>query len=592
MKFMNAIILRGCRGKLLILAAAVFIIPAVSLKAAHNFVGNGPTVMNFGVYEVGYQPDVLPEDPVLPAYTCIFKGPGESISTKVDCFGTGDGMIYARAYVNKVGRWEWSLVEAEEPGNEIARGSFQVSDSSLRGQLLPDPENPRHWMTENGQWFLNLNDTAYFLLSPVDNSGAPISEEQAHAYVEDAVGHGITSFRSFPPTGNLRLGPFMAGEPAYLNSVFGDLAFRQPNLANFAVADRRMQMLLNDFPDIYLQFVLLPLASEWAKDESFWFTIPEDKRTRMLRYVIARFAAYPQIFWLVENDAHYGEDFPQNNALAREVGKYLEANDPWQRPRSTGPSRGAYFPFAGESWATYIHLERSYDLNATAVDQYAEFGKPVFSGEDRYEQDRMTERDPIHMDYFQRRLFWAWLFSGASANYCGRWPYLHPYDQTGSIKAHSLWPAISGSEYDEAASVPPFEQPLNGLDSVVFIRDFFTDRQISLSSFLPAPSLVKNLSPVDIDAPPKLMKKGMDTWLVYHPNAAANGRAATVNDSECARFELDLSGTGETAYAGEWVNCSNGKAMPVEQPIIGGEKRTFVAPWQGTDVVFRLSRIQ
>ena len=32
------------------------------------------------------------------------------------------------------------------------------------------------------------------------------------------------------------------------------------------------------------------------------------------------YAAFPQIFWLIVNDAHYGPEYPNNNAFAREVG--------------------------------------------------------------------------------------------------------------------------------------------------------------------------------------------------------------------------------------------------------------------------------
>jgi len=48
-------------------------------------------------------------------------------------------------------------------------------------------------------------------------------------------------------------------------------------------------------------------------------------------------------------------------------------------------------------------------------------------GEDYYEQDHGHYDDPR---FFFRWLFWSWLFSGGSANYCGRWGTIDPYSLT------------------------------------------------------------------------------------------------------------------------------------------------------------------
>ena len=52
-------------------------------------------------------------------------------------------------------------------------------------------------MTEDGRWFLNLNDTAYFWLCAYDSVGKPVTNEDARDYVRDVADRGITSLRSF-----------------------------------------------------------------------------------------------------------------------------------------------------------------------------------------------------------------------------------------------------------------------------------------------------------------------------------------------------------------------------------------------------------
>ena len=119
--------------------------------------------------------------------------------------------------------------------------------------------------------------------------------------------------------------------------------------------------------------------------------------------------------------------FPTAMRWCREVGAYLQKHDPWQHPRSTGHARRVPFYFGGEDWATYVHIEHAHDLGAAEYGKYHAFAKPVFLGEDRYEQDHGTRLDPTHMAYWQRRLFWSWLLAGGSAQYYGRtWWTVHP----------------------------------------------------------------------------------------------------------------------------------------------------------------------
>ena len=50
--------------------------------------------------------------------------------------------------------------------------------------------------------------------------------------------------------------------------------------------------------------------------------------------MIARYAAYPQIFWLVVNDAHYGPEYPKDGVVVDggtvEGGAYREMVSPWK----------------------------------------------------------------------------------------------------------------------------------------------------------------------------------------------------------------------------------------------------------------------
>ncbi|MDQ3625276.1 MAG: DUF4038 domain-containing protein, partial [Verrucomicrobiota bacterium] len=359
------------------------------------------------------------------------------------------------------------------------------------------------------------------------------------------------------------------------------------------MADTRLQWLLDEQPAAYLQFILFPLGTRWRMDESFWAKMDMHQKERVMRYLIARFAAYPQLFWLVVNDAHYAPDhlpdtqadvagalksrqYPNNIAMAREVGAYFQQHDPWRHPLSTGHARTVPFQFGDEDWATYIHLEDLHDLGAMACERHHKFAKPVFLGEDLYEHDN-PNRDPTDMRYFQRRLFWAWLFSGGSANYGGRWWPVHPYTQTG--QRPTTKPMPKGASYKEQ---------LVGLDSVKFIRDFFTSRKIELSDFEPDQNLVKDADGATGVRAPKLMRRGQQEFLIYHPNAAADGREARVDESKTQGVVVDLSAAGGK-FTVEWYRVADGTAQP-GGVIEGGKSQTLRSPWRGQDCVVRLRR--
>jgi len=188
--------------------------------------------------------------------------------------------------------------------------------------------------------------------------------------------------------------------------------------------------------------------------------------------------------------------FPNSCDMVREVGTFFQKNDPWRHPISAGPARGVALHFDKEEWVTYVHLEDSYDVSAKRYEQYHALGKPVFLGEDRYEQDHPGTYDPHDMRYFQRHLFWAWLFSGGSANYGGRWWVLHPYTQTGQRPA----PSIHHKEFT-------YQAPLTGLDSVKAIHDYFGTRRIELSDFVPDHMLTADPDGVPVTRAPKLMRR-------------------------------------------------------------------------------------
>lgn len=541
---------------------------------AANFTTGAEPAVKFGVHEIVLSAAGSTANPFDTVATVTFTpSSGAKQAKTVYAFYDGGNAWRARVYVSEVGGWTWSSACATDKGLDGRSGGFAAGDSKLRGRLLPHPKDPRQWMTDDGRWFLNLIDTAYFLLSSKDYQGQPIREQDFHDYVRDAVNHGVTSFM----TQGIAYAKAISEEQSWTAKYFEDAGLTRLRLENFRFSDQRLRWLLDHYPDVGIELILFPRGAPYGADERFWKQLTAAEKERILRYVIARYAAYPQLFWLIANDTHYGEKFPNNNAYVREVGAYFKQHDPWQHPLSTGHARHVDFFFGDEDWATYLHLENAYDLGASQYPKYRRFAKPVFLGEDRYEQDHPNRLDPINMRYYQRRLYWAWLLSGGSANYGGRWWVLHPYTQTGKREAPNPRPAYAAT---------PHRAALTGLDSVRFIRDYFVSRKIELSDFEPDHSLASDPDGGQDARAPKVMRRGHEEFLLYHPNAAADGREAKPQSERTARVLLDLH-QADGPLAVEWYRAHDGIAQQGGQ-VAGGTEVELVAPWPGHDVVLRL----
>jgi hypothetical protein len=554
----------------LLLAAS----PGAAADAA-NFTSAGAVATKFGVHEITLTGDGRVANPFDTVATVTFTPPSGAANEKtVAAFFDGGSTWRARVYVSEPGEWNWSSQCATDRGLAGKRGVFKAAESKLPGRLLIHPKNPRQWVTEDGRWFLHLSDTAYFLLCARDGNGDTVTDDEARRYIRDDAARGITAVRCFLAS---RDGGFAESRDQWTSWFFADASLDRFRLDQLQCADRRLRMLLDAHAEIAVQLTLFPLEG-YARDDRFWAAMTPVQRERLLRNLVARFAAYPQLFWLMVNDAHYGEKFPNNNALAREAGAYLQRHDPWQHPRSTGHARRLPFFLGGEDWATYIHLEHAHDLGAGEYARHAAFAKPVFLGEDRYEQDH-AERDPLDMRYWQRRLFWSWLLAGGAANYGGRWWAVHPYGETdGKPTAYHARKQVT------------FTKALTGLDSVRVIRDYLAARRIELSGFSPAPALVRDADGrVAADAP-KLMSRGGEEFLAYHPNSTSAGRTAQADPARAARLWLDLN-TVPGRFEVEWLRAHDG-ASARGASVLGGRKVELVSPWIGHDAVVRLVRTE
>jgi len=222
---------------------------------------------------------------------------------------------------------------------------------------------------------------------------------------------------------------------------------------------------------------------------------------------------------------------------------------------------------------------------------YETYPLHVFLGEDWYEQTKTANgkdwfentgtvyscRAIQNPAYYYRWLFWSWILSGGSANYGGRWARLQPYFMTDSLV------------YTEPFSKEKlqFKEQMSGLNGATHIGRFFKDQDIDLSGFYPDHEFVLDLGHRANNGYLKLMRKGNEKFLIYHPNAQTKGIDAKPDAGRTVRFSVNLEGIHKT-YSVLWVHPGNGEYAEAGK-IEGNRIVEFTAPWPGTDAVLFLN---
>jgi hypothetical protein len=454
-----------------------------------------------------------------------------------------------------------SFVAVEEPDYAQLHGMLRVTSGN----------EGKRWYTDDGQTFLPKADTAYRLFMEVPASpqancpigNLPMQDPAAAdsfvaAYADSAKEHGINVLRALalgnwaysdsdfatPTPGascatedwkcqnfvGVRLEDCLPDLSLYFsnspngsstNLFDGGPEHAQiqpgsypnsgyyPNLHSFQRTDRKLKLLLNEYPSMYIQVLLVTEPYHNARDTE-WREINTTLRTQLWQNMIARWGAFPNVFWSVSNDLGDTSNYPDNLSLANEIGCYWmggcngvgAGNDPWRanRPMSMGHLRNRIDGSIAKTWHTYITAYSYADISAQQMDgsinldstptpvlhHYVSTPKPVYDTEDMYEgyDSRIQDISVRSAPYFFRKLFWSYLLSGGGTTYGSNttWAMEHVYD---------------GGTY----SVPPTPGAtptvlsLTGLDNIGFIDPILHQARIDLARLSPHDELMPQATP-------------------------------------------------------------------------------------------------
>jgi Domain of unknown function (DUF5060)/Domain of unknown function (DUF5605)/Protein of unknown function (DUF4038) len=324
-------------------------------------------------------------------------------SVDVEGFYDGGGLYKARMMPDEEGEWRYTT-HSNIPALDNQTGSFICTPASAGNHGPLHVHNTYHFQYADGTPHYSFGTTCY-----VWNHQGDAMEEQTLATLKDA------------PFNKLRMCTFPKhytynhNEPeyhAFETKEDGSFDFERFNPAFFQHLERRIGDLRA--LGIEADLILFHPYDRWG-----YATMPAEIDDRYLRYIVARLAAYRNMWWSMANEfdlmkAKSMEDWDR-------FFKIVQTCDPYQHPRSNHNCQTFYDH--SKPWVTHCSIQRS-DLER--VDEWRKiYRKPVVIDECQYEGNIPNSWGNITPEEMTHR-FWEGSVRGG---YVGHGEtYVHPDD--------------------------------------------------------------------------------------------------------------------------------------------------------------------
>jgi hypothetical protein len=332
------------------------------------------TVEQWGVFE-------------LPAASAEFRREHRTIH--IDGFEDGGGLHKVRFMPDTPGEWTYTTSAGES-------GLFQVTPPSPTNHGPVRVSNTFHFSYADGAPYLPIGTTCY-----------------AWTHQGEALETQTLSTLRSAPFNKMRMCIFPKSYVYNENEPeFYPFLGERFNPAFFQHLERRIQQLCE--LGIEADLILFHPYDRWGYSK-----MSREMDDRYLRYVIARFAAYRNVWWSLANEF----DLMKSKEMSDwdRFFRIVQESDPYSHPRSIHYSKTMYDQ--SRPWVTHVSMQDD-DFSKTAAWRDT-FRKPLIYDECKYEGNIPKRWGNISAPELVRR-FWLGVTSGA---YVGHGEtYLHPRD--------------------------------------------------------------------------------------------------------------------------------------------------------------------
>jgi hypothetical protein len=311
----------------------------------------------------------------------------------VEGFYDGEGTYRIRFMPDEVGRWTYTTT-SNAPALDGKSGAFTAMAASAGNHGPVRVRYTTHFGYEDGTPYVPIGTTCYAWIHQGDRL-----EEQT-----------LETLRS-APFNKLRMCIFPKSyaynrnEPVYYpyeRDAAGTNDFTRFNPRFFQHLERRVRDL--EALGIEADLILFHPYDRWG-----YASMPPDANDRYLRYVVARLAAYRNVWWSLANeyDLVKTKDMGDWDRFFRTV----QESDPYQHLRSIHHSNILYDH--AKPWVTHVSIQGDVEK---AREYLAAYHKPVIFDECKYEGNIPNRWGNISAQELVRR-FWVATVSGAYAGH-------------------------------------------------------------------------------------------------------------------------------------------------------------------------------
>jgi hypothetical protein len=283
------------------------------------------------------------------ALKAVFTGPG-GVKQTVKGFWDGDNVFKVRFTPTIVGQWSY-VTESNGAGLSGQKGSLRCVAPAKGGKgfLRRDAEHPYHFIFDSGTRFFMFGQTYYALMrNALAGGGWREAVENSRR-----VGMNKVRMQVFTPGQQSKTQPHPPASP-FLRSGDGYDRDRL-DLAFWRKLDEVVRFMAEK--DMLADLILF-----WSNPVSYG---ADEENHRFASYVVARYAAFPNVMWCVANEWNYTK---KPRELFNKLGELIEAEDAWST--DVRPGRAAYvrarsvhqqtrhdFQFFDQSWVSHAIVQ-------------------------------------------------------------------------------------------------------------------------------------------------------------------------------------------------------------------------------------------
>jgi hypothetical protein len=350
------------------------------------------TVEQWGIYEIVLNGPTNGNPFVDVELSAVFDNGSQQIS--VPGFYDGDGVYRIRFMPETQGAWRYET-HANVEVLTGKTGSFTVGPPGKDNHGPVRVRNTYHFAYADGTPFYPIGTTIYNWLDAPESVQEETLQTLAAAPFNKArmlVTEQPTYYqKKFVPP----LWPYVGTPPHNW-----DLARFNP--AYFQHYEERIGQLRD--LGIQADLILFNPYGKWGFN-----TMDAAGDDRYVRYVVARFSAYRNVWWCLSNE--YDFLHAKSDADWDRIGELIQQYDPYNHPRSI--HNGAILYDYGKSWVTHASIQNGMAVQSPAsAELYRDaWHKPVIYDEVKYEGDgkyrwaNLTAEEMVHR-------FWCGIIGG------------------------------------------------------------------------------------------------------------------------------------------------------------------------------------